>query len=481
MKPEGDLLAQRSEERSKAPFFAGAALLAGAFLLGGSSKDYVFGLLILRPMAVIVLAIGLHSLTRKDRARFRFPLSVMAAFLGLIALHLIPLPSSLWMALPGRELAVAAGEAAGIEQPWRPISLVPYRGWNTFFAALVPASVMVCAVQLRREQHRALVWIVLAAALVNAVWAVVQSVSGFAPSTFYFGVPRVEAPNGLFANRNHLAAILVAGLPLLALVASSAKRAHTAVLATGCTAFAAFAIMITLTTGSRAGVAMALVALVASGVVWRARERGRQTRHSPRAKQRWVPIVGSAFGVSLLAIVAVILTQTIGFERVVSAGSGEVEEHRLLVWQTIIDFTPSYMPFGSGIGSFVEVFKVHEPAAMLGQSYWNHAHNDWLEWAMEGGVPALVLMATAALGWVVRTITLLRNSHHGGIDLQRALAGAIILLILGLWSLVDYPLRTPALASLAALCAVWVADFEPLSARSPAHRGSRRFKERSAL
>ncbi|MEL7319318.1 MAG: hypothetical protein AAFN04_11855, partial [Pseudomonadota bacterium] len=100
---------------------------------------------------------------------------------------------------------------------------------------------------------------------------------------------------------------------------------------------------------------------------------------------------------------------------------------------------------------------------------------------MEGGVPALVLMATAALGWVVRTITLLRNSHHGGIDLQRALVGAIILLILGLWSLVDYPLRTPALASLAALCAVWVADFEPLSARSPAHRGSRRFKERSAL
>ncbi|MEM7702458.1 MAG: O-antigen ligase family protein [Pseudomonadota bacterium] len=479
MKPEGDLMAQRNEEWSQAPFYAGAALLAGAFLLGGSSKDYVFSLLILRPMAVVALAVGLHSLTHADWRRFRLPLSLMAAFLGLIALHLIPLPPSLWMALPGRELAIAAGEAAGIEQPWRPISLVPYRGWNTFFAALVPAAVMVCAVQLRREQHRALVWMVLFAALANAVWAVVQSVSGYAPSTFFFGVPRVEAPGGLFANRNHLAAMLVASLPLLTLIASSGKGARNAVIPTACAAFGAFAVMVTLTTGSRAGMAMAIVTLAASGLIWRARAKGRQTRHRPRAKQRWLPFVVSVFGVILLAIFAVILTRTTSFERVLNAGSREVEEHRLLVWQTIVDFAPSYMPFGSGIGSFVEVFKVHEPSAMLGQSYWNHAHNDWLEWAMEGGVPALILMAIAALGWAARAFTLLRNSHDGGIDLQRALSGAIILLILGLWSLVDYPLRTPALASLAAVCAVWMAapiHSAPARARS---RSGHRFKERS--
>ena len=140
-----------------------------------------------------------------------------------------------------------------------------------------------------------------------------------------------------------------------------------------------------------------------------------------------------------------------------SAGSGEVEEFRFTVWSTIVEFLPGYLPLGSGIGSFIEVFKVHEPDIMLGQSYWNHAHNDWLEWAMEGGIPAMILMVLAIGGWATRSLALMRKSHTGRIEVQLGLAGAIILFILGAWSLVDYPLRTPALASLAAICAIWMA------------------------
>ena len=69
----------------------------------------------------------------------------------------------------------------------------------------------------------------------------------------------------------------------------------------------------------------------------------------------------------------------------------------------------------------------------------------------------MLLMVSATFAWAIRTVTLLRNSHRGRIEIQLGLAGAIILLILGAWSLVDYPLRTPALVSLAALCAVWMA------------------------
>ena len=476
MKPAGDLAAQRvsqerlareNRERSRAPFAAASALLIAALLLGGSSKDYVPGLLVLRPLAVITLAIGLYSLRASDWARFKAPLGFMAAMSGLIAMHLVPLPPAVWMALPGRELAIAAGEAAGIEQPWRPIALVPYRGWNALFASLVPTAIAVCAVQLDRDQHRALIFMILGGALISAIWGAVQSVSGFAPSTFFYGPPRVEAPNGFFANRNHMAAALVASLPLLALAASRAKPPSRVFAIIGGAALGAFCLMMALTTGSRAGLVFALIALAASALIWRARPVRSAARIKTRQRQPWAPYALAAFGVVTLAVFAVLLTQTTGFERLLSAGSGEVEEHRLTVWRTIVEFAPTYGPLGSGIGSFVEVFKVHEPSAMLGQSYWNHAHNDWLEWALEGGVPAALLMGLAVAGWAVRAFALVRNSHRGRIDIQLGLTGAMILLILGGWSVVDYPLRTPALASLAALCAVWMA-MPQLSARRSA-------------
>ncbi len=63
----------------------------------------------------------------------------------------------------------------------------------------------------------------------------------------------------------------------------------------------------------------------------------------------------------------------------------------------------------------------------------NHAHNDWVEWAVEGGLPFLALAVTIAI-WSVRPAA---NSLWGlGIPAIFA------------HSLVDYPLREPALAAL---------------------------------
>ena len=208
---------------------------------------------------------------------------------------------------------------------------MPYRGWNAFFAMLVPAAVIVCAVQLDREQHRALVFLALGSALISAVWGAVQSASGFSPATFFYGVPRVEVANGLFANRNHLAAFLVASVPLFALIASRAKGPRTPLVITACAGLAAFAIMITLTTGSRAGMVLSLVAMAASVLVWRARPRHTSPQKRGRKKQPWIPFAFAAFGAAMLAMFAVVLSQTTGFERLLSAGSGEVEEYLSLI------------------------------------------------------------------------------------------------------------------------------------------------------
>jgi O-antigen ligase len=457
MKHQANLAAPPTRLRQTVPLLTLGVLLFAIFALGGGSRDDILSLIALRPLAAVCLGIGLVTLTREHWFAFRLPLAFMAAIVVLIGLHLVPLPPFVWTALPGRELAVAAGEAAGIGQPWRPLSLVPYRGWNAFYAMLVPAAVMVLAVQIPREDHRRIALLVIAAGVLNAFWAILQSVSGYAAWSYWFAVSSRDTVTGLFANRNHLAALEIAILPLLAMVASRARGPRAGAVQVACGALGALALMIALATGSRAGTALAVVALALAGLVWRARPQRNVKDRRGLAAKKWLPYAIGAFAAAMLAAFGVLLASSTGFERLAETGSGPVGEYRFLVWRTILEFLPGYLPFGSGVGSFVEIFKIYEPDAMLGTSYWNHAHNDWLEWALEGGIPAMALMLAAILGWASRALALLRESRSGRFEVQLGLAGAIILFALGLWSGVDYPLRTPALAGLAALCAVWMA------------------------
>ncbi len=441
---------------SHVPFITLVVLLVYAFLMGGGSRDDITSLMFLRPIAVICLGIGLYTLTKKQRREFKLPLGFMGAILGLILLHLIPLPPVIWQALPGRELAIAAGEAAGGLQPWREISLVPYRGWNAFYAMLVPAAAMVLAVQIDREDHRKLVYLVIGAALASAIWGMVQAIGGFSRALYFYDVTNTGSPTGFFANRNHMAALQVCTLPLLTLLAARAKGPRKGLIQTACAAIAVLAIMMAAATGSRAGIALSLVSLGASWLVWRARPMRPELRHRRRDRRLpWVPYAFGAFGVAMLGGFALLLTQSQSFTRI--SGTSPVEEFRFVVWETMIEFLPQYLPFGSGVGSFVEIFQVHEPSDMLGTSYWNHAHNDWLEWALEGGIPAIALMALALMAFARNTIGLIARSKAGQLEVQLGLAGAVVLFVLGLWSAVDYPLRVPALACLAALASVWMA------------------------
>lgn len=395
--------------RTHVPFLTLLVLMASLLLMGGGSRDDITSLIFLRPVAVLCLGIGLYTLTKKQWRDFRMPLGFMVAIIGLILLHLIPLPPFVWQSLPGRELAIAAGEAAGGLQPWRELSLVPYRGWNAFYAMLVPAAAMVLAVQVDREDHRKLVYVVIGMAVASALWGMIQAIGGFSPALYFYDVTNTGSLTGFFANRNHMAALQVCSLPLLTLLASRAKGPRIRVTQTACATIGLLAVMIATATGSRAGIALSLVALAASWLIWRARPSKPETRRRREKRQLWVPYAFGAFGVALLAGFAALLTQTQSFTRI--SGSSPVEEFRFVVWETMIEFLPQYLPFGSGVGSFVEIFQIHEPSEMLGTSYWNHAHNDWLEWTLEGGIPAVLLIAAALFAYARKAIQQIGRAH----------------------------------------------------------------------
>ena len=62
------------------------------------------------------------------------------------------------------------------------------------------------------------------------------------------------------------------------------------------------------------------------------------------------------------------------------------------------------LPFGSGFGTFTPIYEQFAPRTLLMENcYVNHAHNDWLELWLTGGIPAIVL-AVGFLAWLVASI-----------------------------------------------------------------------------
>ncbi|MXP10901.1 O-antigen ligase family protein [Pseudoblastomonas halimionae] len=442
---------KRLDSRS-IPFFTLVVLMIAVFLMGGGSRGDIISLILLRPLGVICLAIGLVTLKRDQVHIHRLALGIMAAIVVLIGLHVVPLPPAIWSALPGRDIAVEAGRLVGLEDQWRPLTLSPHRGWNAFYAMLVPAAAMILAMQLTVDQHRKLLLVILALAATSALLAVAQVASGLNRSLFPYAVTNTDYPVGLFANRNHSAAMLCIALPMLAVFGLKAKGAVRALVHTATGATAIVLVLLALATGSRAGFVGLVIAALFSAALIRAWEPPVRKRGARSLKPFY--IVGAIATVFVTAFIAIAFSRADGLGRL--AETSAADENRWPVWETVVGFMGQYQPFGSGVGSFVELFQVHEPRDMLGTTYWNHAHNDWLEWILELGVPAVILLVLAMVAIARTGRTAWARLPLGRTPDLLSWVGLSALFILGLWSLVDYPLRVPSLACVAAVAAVWM-------------------------
>jgi O-antigen ligase len=131
----------------------------------------------------------------------------------------------------------------------------------------------------------------------------------------------------------------------------------------------------------------------------------------------------------------------------------------------------AYLPWGSGLGSFRWVYAVVEPLPAMTSSYAGHAHNDLLQIAVEAGIPGLVLVATflcLVAWWSVRNLPMGAARGHD----KNVTTGVIAVVAWAplLHSLVDYPLRTLAVAALLGFLPAWTAaprDSTPRNTGAP--------------
>jgi O-antigen ligase len=98
---------------------------------------------------------------------------------------------------------------------------------------------------------------------------------------------------------------------------------------------------------------------------------------------------------------------------------------------------------------------------------WDHAHNDWLQTWIEGGVVA-TLAVVVLLGLALRNALIARSRNLLTAPWLAAIAAAI--LAIGLQSAVDFSLRIPAVATLLACLVGWSCAAEADPSMAPPAR-----------
>ena len=427
-----------------------------AMLLGGSSRADVLSLLILRPLSALLLV---YAAFRYGGAAWRQSPGLMTLAGGVVllaTLHVVPLPPALWSALPGRQIVVQTYGVAGMPLPWLPLSMSPAAAWNALFSLMLPLGALILALAANPDDRlRALKW-VMVIGLVSGFVGLLQILGPPRGPLYLYKVTNTGSAVGLFANRNHQAVLMASLFPLLAMYATLADNSrgrlqfHRAI----AVAAAVFITPMILVTGSRNGLVLGIIGLVLA--VWVYGRGVEKLPGKPAAGRwrRWAPygVVAILAGLSLLTVAA---ARGVAFQRLVNLDASQ--DLRLKALPTVARIARETFPWGSGLGSFDDVYRQYEPARLLSPNYFNHAHNDWLEIVMTGGLPAVLLAVIAIILFVSAAIAVLKQKERGR-SRRRVLISArcatAILLLLAIGSFAEYPARTPSLAVLGVLCAV---------------------------
>lgn len=445
------------------------------FLFGGSARADSLGQLVVIPVSFAMLLVGAWRFAGAF-STFRAAAVFLVAACAVVLLQLIPLPPSAWSSLPGHAQFDELTRLTGTQEQWRPINLVPQLGWISLAALLTPAAVFALACgmttsgppapRLQRTRsvapglaqangfERLLILVVLIG-MASAMIAIAQVLGPPGGPLYLHRITNEGAAVGLFANRNHQAAFLTCLLPLLATWASMPSRSARGIAArrAALVGTAGLIIALTMVGGSRAGIVLAAIGLGWSFAIYRPVET-----HRIRGEQKGLTRLNRVFAVAVIlgmVLLTIILSRAQSIERAMEGGDGDVSlrtDFWLVAWHQAWEF----FPFGTGLGSFVESYRMVEPLELLTPYYVNHAHNDWLEVLHGGGLPAAALLIGFAIWWLVRMVALFRSGARQTAAGRLALAGGAVISILGVASVVDYPLRTAPLSALFMLAAVWL-------------------------
>ncbi|MBX7184732.1 MAG: O-antigen ligase family protein [Vicinamibacteria bacterium] len=432
--------------------------IAGSAFLSVCLAPFLFGAVersVWIPLCQLWLFAGLASISLQ--ARFspggadESSLAVSQALLPIHALflvQLIPLPAGLLRLVSPGSFAAHFLPDPG-DGRFRPLSVSP--------SATVEAWLYVAGLQglflalrgLPRPRRRTFALIVVAVLVVLAAEGLWQSRTTH-PAWLYGQVP-IMAPKGLdeatfgpYYNRNHFATAMALGaawsaglaLGLIREAGGVVRLLANATVMTEAILLSGASLLMALSaaaSGSRSGVGAAIGALAI--------------------------IAARYFGMR-----QVLLPVVVGFVMLIASGAAAIERlmrldlvmSRWAPWADMTRLWAFFPAFGSGIGAFGAAYWPYQ--LNNANEFWQHAHNEYLEWTIEAGIAGVL-----AAGLVARA---LRASLGFAPWAGDAIRGAIA--AVALQALLDFSLRTPASAALLVCVIALAGDGRPRRFRANA-------------
>lgn len=414
------------------------ALLISLAVWMGGTRGW-FGDRLLQSGAALLLGVlALYVGTSRSRPQF-------TAQIWLLVGTLVAVPLLAWIGLSSPAAGDAAGAVelradlvlAGISQTGFSIK-AEQALWSTF-----PALFILLAASL--VGSRARLWLLglcVLLAIGEGALAITQlSTRGFGWVRFYWPGD-IGVYLGTFANRNHLAILLVSLLPLCiaqaAVVAQDASPSKDVLRRVFWGIGAAFLLTGIVGSQSRTGLALGLLAIVATLV---AVLRGRA-------------LVNAA----LVGAGALVLWTVAGGHRLLEPmiarlldPAGKVD--RLTYLSNSFDLFSRFGIGGIGLGNFQRLYTTHLGDEGLAPLSVNHVHNDWAELVLETGWIGMVALVLLSVMFSKAGSALWRAWRSSGRSTVSVIPFAAWLgaAAVALHSTVDFPLRTTAVSCVFAL------------------------------
>ena len=404
-------------------------------------------------------------------------ITALGLILLLPLLYLVYLPAGILDGVPGQgayraNLALVSGEGQD-----GTLTLVALQTQASWLVLLIPVAVFLATRSLGEQSQLRLVTLLLAVAAFQATLALVQFGAGQGGLLLLGFDPSGSGAAGTYPNRNHLAGLLEMTLPIaLALLLYylgrdrgdrkrgwrrkvsflASLRGHTALV------YGALAILLVLGiifTRSRTGIALAMLGILLTSFLY-SRRIGGDNVYGPTGT---LVVIVTGIGVS------------IGLAPVLDRFSfgGVLEDARWTISAAAVEGLATFLPFGSGPGTFPAIFPAFQPIA-LGPWFINRAHNDYIEWVFGGGIPAALLILLLLGLYLLQWTRVYRRDSWSRYRFVQVAAGIGLLLLL-IHEFFDYNLHTPAnMVVFALLAGVFFSDSDQADSAPRRRRHKRR-------
>lgn len=426
-------------ERVFSPFVIGMGLLlALCWMLGGVTVDESPADELLQLAALPMLAWAAWRLASRPLSMtIGLALVLLILVVALPAWQLLPVPHAFGAWGQGRHAILNDLATAGLPGTGLHVSLSLLATERALWSLMPASALFLGALTLPRLGARRLMQALLALILASAAFAFFQlSLRDGSSALLYTSWGRNFG--GVFVNPNHQGnALAMGGVIAAAMFIEGRRRAREDggyrfwLYAAVCAACVA---MVPLANGS-AAMLLVLVGLVAVAVMlgaldWKAMRRGSRTTTLRVA--------------AAMVLTMIVLASAVAWQH--------VDANRKVFATTTLQVGEQFSPLGTGVGTFVPIYAQYQDLKQARTETINHAHDEYVQWWLEAGVPAMLVLSIGLgvfswMGWQVL-------ARMPASALRTVGAGSwVCLLLLLLHSVVDFPMRTTTLMASAGLLA----------------------------